>query len=190
MMTRTAIDTFGTFLSALSLVCSGFGSGVLSADETDDWVDYGYFDGAADYGRFEFDYEFDHSYGEYAYSDYDDDPVSTLGPDRRNQYRMSQLESQGQQREGENGEWNLRYEGVIEAIRRTDLRSTRGGKEAHLLLDLRLNNGASRTVSLGTSRTGKQLKLAEGKRVRVYGRTARVGGIEILLANRIQVSGG
>lgn len=82
---------------------------------------------------------------------------------------------------------SVRIQGTIDNIRRISLYTVEGELERHSFIRIRLEDGASRMVSLGTRAEPEDLELRKGQDIDVTGLTATVDGRQIVVADRIEV---
>jgi hypothetical protein len=82
---------------------------------------------------------------------------------------------------------SVRIQGKIDEIRWMNLYTVEGDPERHSFVRVRLENGGSRMVSLGTRAEPEDLELRKGQDIDVTGLTATVDGSQIVIADRIEV---
>ena len=82
---------------------------------------------------------------------------------------------------------NARFEGKIDGFKRVNLKNRQGINEKHSFVKIRLKNGQSRVVSLGTNVNVSDLDLEKGEQIKVAGEVARVAGRKLLLAEQMKV---
>lgn len=86
-----------------------------------------------------------------------------------------------------NQDGSVGIQGKIDDIRWMSLYPMDGEPERHSFIRIRLEDGSSRMVSLGTRAEPEDLELRKGQDIDVTGLTATVDGRQILIADRIEV---
>ena len=81
---------------------------------------------------------------------------------------------------------NANFSGTIDGFRKMNLQTRGGQREEHSFVRLRLEDGRSRIVSIGSNVELSDLKLSQGEEIDVTGHIARVDDRQVLIAKRIE----
>lgn len=82
-----------------------------------------------------------------------------------------------------------RFEGKVDGFKKVNLTTQSGQDEEHSFVRVRLRNGDSQIISLGSRVNVADLDLSKGDRIEVSGKSSRIDNRDVLVAHRIETGG-